>query len=139
MVQGEAVRGVPSIRDWDAMVASRVPAPPAAPWPVPSVPQRPAGDSDLPTGARSLLRAVRAPWRARATYARGYPMDRYGRPRATEVDSVVIRLSGPDGARVWAAWVGGKFTAAWLAKSGTLVKLGARDVSALVRGPDDAG
>lgn len=112
------------IRDWSAMVASTAVAAPPPPWPVPSVLARPAVAGDTPKGAASFLGAVRPPWRARATVSRGTPPDRYGRPAATEVDCLVVRLVGPDGARAWAAWWDGKFKFAAVFQSGKLEKVG---------------
>lgn len=110
-----------------------------APWPAPSVPARPARQEETSRGAQSVLKAVRPPWRARATYAKGTPMDRYGKPAPAEVESVAVRLSGPRGARAWGVWVEGKFKAAAVAMDGRLEPLSATALRDLVRGQDDAG
>jgi hypothetical protein len=133
------ISGRPMVRSWDALVASRRIAPPPPPWPAPSVPQRAAGHEETPKGARAILAAVRPPWRARATFSRGTPPDRYGRPAAAEVDCLVIRATGPDGSRAWAAYWDGKFKAAAHARSGTVETLGATAFKDLVRGLHDAG
>jgi hypothetical protein len=125
------------VRDWEAMTRHAGLETAQEAHPVPSVPGRPARTEELPTGASRLLKAVRAPWSANCTYARGtMPGVRTG-----EVESVVVRLRRP-GVRAWAAWVrktGGKtpawtFNTAQVADKDGLRILGSAEVTAMVKG-----
>ena len=126
------------IRDWDAMVAStRVTWRPLV-HPEPSVRCRPAEAGEIPASAHRLLKAVRSPWRAEVTYAKGTPLPGRGRPLGAEVESVVVRFRR-DGARGWAAWISGKFFSAAIVDEDGSRTLGAREVQALMKGEPGDG
>lgn len=112
----------PYVRDWGAAQEYRereLPLP--APHPAPEVPARAARPDEIPASAQRLLGAFRGPWEAEVTYARGTTLGRLGKV----VDSVVIRAHKP-GARLWVAWLDGKFHSSMVTDSE-----GARRLSAL--------
>lgn len=133
--------GQPMVRDWDALNRNRSHLTVAAPHPAPSVPGRPARTEEIPKAAGSLLKAVRAPWTARATFSRGtYPGCKTG-----EVECLVVRLRRP-GAAAWAAWLlktGGK-SPSWSFETAQVVDedgcrtLGAAQVAEMVK-PNPGG
>jgi hypothetical protein len=131
------IHGRPMVRDWDALQRNRGELIVAAPHPAPSVPGRAARSDEIPQAASRLLMAVRPPWTASCTYARGtYPGTRTG-----EVESIVVRLRAP-GVRGWAAWLrktGAKkpawsFETAQVAGKGGCRTLGAVEVTEMVKG-----
>jgi hypothetical protein len=135
-------RGVPAVRDWAAMAASRAAVPTEEAHPAPSVLCRPVRPEELCRAAAALLKAVRAPWAATATYSRGaMPGVRTG-----EVETVAVRLRRP-GARAWAVWVlkTGAKSPAWSFYGSQVVDedgsrtLGATEVAAMVKGAPDGG
>jgi hypothetical protein len=123
------IHGRPMVRDWDALQRNRGGLIVAAPHPAPSIPGRAARSEEIPPAASRLLMAVRPPWTASCTYARGtYPGTRTG-----EVESIVVRFRAP-GARGWAAWLrktGGK-TPSWSFETAQLAdRSGVRTLSSV--------
>lgn len=135
-------RGLPMVRDWEAMTRHAGLEAVQEAHPAPSVPGRPARTEEIPTGASRLLKAVRAPWFADCNYARGtMPGVRTG-----EVESIVVRLRRP-GMRAWVAWVRQtgsktptwKFSTAQVADRDGVRILGSADVTAMVKGGGSGG
>jgi hypothetical protein len=75
-------------------------------WPPPEVPCRPAEPAEIPSGARSLMRAAVEGWTIAATYARGtWPVrDKPG----PIVDSLALRFRGGI-VRGYGLWVDSRF------------------------------
>lgn len=85
--------------------------PPAHPAPL--TPARPAEDAELPRNPASLLRKAQAlDWAGTATYAHGTSTDAYGQPTKL-VESLVLRLVGPERAIV-GVWHNGSFTSGYV-------------------------
>lgn len=88
---------------------------PAAPWPAPEAPCRPAVAGQIPRGALKLQRAAQgAGWTVLATWARGTKMGARGAPGAV-VESLALRMeAGGSGWRAVAVWLDGKFADSWV-------------------------
>jgi hypothetical protein len=85
------------------------------PHPAPEVPCRAAYAHEVPTGARRLAElAASLGWMGQVTYARGYPMHASLGTALGIVDSVAVRLWGPDGQRAVGLWHNGKAEAGWV-------------------------
>jgi predicted DNA-binding transcriptional regulator AlpA len=82
------------------------------PWPSPEIPCRLAEPEEIPSGARSLIKATAPGWNLTATYARGnWPVR--GKPGRV-ADSLVLRFRSADdnGDRFkgYGLWVDARFT-----------------------------
>lgn len=121
----------------------------------PVIMARPATDAEISKTARALIRDAKAAgWRAEATYARAWapvvamvedigapltPSGRVARKKATQsqlVDSVVLRLRSPRGARAVVVYEGGKPAHAWIWAEGLdgVSLANVTTVTALVKG-----
>lgn len=100
--------------------------------PAPLVAARPAHDAEIPRNPASLLRRAHAlGWDASATYAHGISTDAQGGP-THPVESLVVRLTGPERAVV-GVWHDGGFTSGYVLGRGVApTPVGWRALSAAV-------
>lgn len=109
------------------------------PHPAPEVGARDAYAHEVPAGARRLAElAASLGWRGRVTYARGTTIHaKLGTPLRV-VDSVAVRLWGPDGRRAVGVWHDRKAEEGWKWAPGELPhEVGVAKVVEWVRGDSE--
>lgn len=106
------------------------------PHPAPEVPMRDAYAHEVPAGAQRLaLAAAALGWRGRVTYARGTTIHALLGTPLRVVDSIAVRLWGPDGRRAVGVWHDGKAQEGWMWARGELPReVGVAKVLEWVRG-----
>lgn len=102
------------------------------PHPTPLIPARPATAAETPRNAgRVLAQAAALGWATSATYAHGTTFGAQGQPTRV-VESLVLRLVGTARAVV-GVWHDGKYDTGYvLARKGTPLRVGWRDLAAAV-------